>query len=84
MLHYEERLYNKVWVTYTNPSHVEPPTIPLVKETSTGKSDRYYVKLKLRIDPTSSCRNMSCHALMGRPAARLETMELVKQTYVLV
>ena len=30
------------------------------------------------------CRNMSCHALMVRPAARLETMALVKQTYVLV
>ena len=28
--------------------------------------------------------NMSHHALMGRPAARLETMALVKQMYVLV
>ena len=31
-----------------------------------------------------SCRNMSGHALMGRPAARLETMVLVKRSYVVV
>ena len=36
-----------------NPDHVEPTPVPLVKETSTGKSDRDYVKLKMRIDPTS-------------------------------
>ena len=31
-----------------------------------------------------TCRNIYCHALMGRPAARLETMALVNQTYVLL
>ena len=30
------------------------------------------------------CGNMSCHTLVGRPAARLETMALVKQPYTLV
>ena len=30
------------------------------------------------------CRNMSGHALMGRPAARLETVVLVKRSYVVV
>ena len=38
----------------TNPAHLEPPTIMLVKETSTSKSDGDYVKLKLRRYPTSS------------------------------
>ena len=42
------------WRTYTNPAHVEPPPIPLFKETSTDKSDEDYVKLKLRRDPTTS------------------------------
>ena len=32
----------------------------------------------------SFCRNMSGHALMGRPAARLETMALLIHSYVLV
>ena len=31
----------------TNTAHLEPPPIPLINETSTGKSDGYYVKLKL-------------------------------------
>ena len=47
-------LHKKGWGVDTNPSHVEPPPIPLIKETSTGKSDGYYVKLKLLRDPTSS------------------------------
>ena len=46
--------HKKVWVIYTNLSCVEPPTILLIKETSTCKSDAEYVKLKLRRDPTSS------------------------------
>ena len=44
----------KGWGMDTNPSHVEPPRIPLIKETPTGKSDVDYVKLELCIDPTSS------------------------------
>ena len=31
-----------------------------------------------------TCRNMSGHTLVDRPAARLETMELVISSYVLV
>ena len=46
--------HSKVWGTDTNPDHVEPSPIPLIKELSTGKSDGDYVKLKLRRDPTSS------------------------------
>ena len=38
----------------TNRAHVEPLIIPLIKETSTGKSDGDYDKLKLRRDLTSS------------------------------
>ena len=47
-------LQKKGWGTDTNSSHVEPPMIPLIKETPTGKSDGDYVKLKMRRDPTSS------------------------------
>ena len=32
--------------------YVEPPSIPLIKEKNHGKSDKYFVKLKLRRDPT--------------------------------
>ena len=42
----------------TNPAHVEPPPIPLIKEISTGKSDGDYVKLKLRRDPKSSTSDL--------------------------
>ena len=38
----------------TNPSHVESPPILLIKETYNGKSDKYFVKLKLRRDHKSS------------------------------
>ena len=34
--------------------HIDPPPIPLIKETHDGKSDKYFVKLKLRRYPTSS------------------------------
>ena len=39
---------------YTNLATVDPPQIPLIKETSTDKSDGDYVKLKLHRYPTSS------------------------------
>ena len=39
--------HKKGWGVDTNPAHVEPPKIPLVKETSTGKSDGDYVKLNI-------------------------------------
>ena len=54
MLHDEKNLQKNGWVTGTNPSHVEPPLIPLIKEAYTGNSDVDYVKLKIRIYPTSS------------------------------
>ena len=42
----------------TNPAHVEPPPIPLVKEMSTGKSNEDYVKLKLHRYPTSNTSDL--------------------------
>ena len=46
----------------------------------------FYPYFRKKNCPTISheCRNISHHALMGRPAARLETTVLVKQMYVLV
>ena len=32
--------------------HVDPPSIPLMKENHDGKSDKYFVKLKMRRDTT--------------------------------
>ena len=46
--------HKKGWGTETNPAHVDLPTIPLVKETPTVKSDGYYVKIELRRYPTAS------------------------------
>ena len=37
---------------------MEPPPIPLIKETYNGKLDEYLVKLKLRRDPTSSTSDL--------------------------
>ena len=34
--------------------HVEPPSIPIIKGKYDGKSDKYFVKLKLCRYPTSS------------------------------
>ena len=50
--------HNKVWGEDTNPVHVEPPSIPLVKSTSTSKSDGNHVKLNLRRDTTSSTSDL--------------------------
>ena len=33
--------------------HVEPPPIPLIKSKNYDKSDKYFVKINLRSDPTS-------------------------------
>ena len=46
--------HKKGWDVNTNPAHIEPPPIPLVKETSTGNSYGDNVKLKLRSYTTSS------------------------------
>ena len=50
--------HKKVWSTDTNTAHVEPPLKPLVKETSTGKSDGDYVKLKFIRGHTSSTSDL--------------------------
>ena len=46
--------HKRVWGADTNPAHVDPPIIPLVKEMSTGKSDGDDDKLKLHRGPVSS------------------------------
>ena len=43
----EECLHNKGWNSGTNTAHVEPPPTPLIKEACNGKSDKYFVKIKL-------------------------------------
>ena len=40
------------WMTGMTHPQVEPPPIPLIKEKHDGKSDKYFVKLKLHRDPT--------------------------------
>ena len=42
------------WNSGTNPAHVQPPLIPLTKETYNGESDKYFFKKKLCRDPTYS------------------------------
>ena len=39
-------------------THMEPPPITLIKENYDGKSDKDFVKLKLRRDPTSSTSDL--------------------------
>ena len=50
--------HQKGWTTDTNPYHVDPPLIPLIKKTPSVKSNVDYVKLKLPIDPTSSTSDL--------------------------
>ena len=40
------------------PPHVDPSLIPLIKENHNGKSEKYFVKLKLRRDPTMSTSDL--------------------------
>ena len=47
-------LHKEVWGKDTNPPHVEPSPILLIKETRTDKSDGDYVKLILLRDTMSS------------------------------
>ena len=42
------------WNSRTNPEHVEPLPIPLIKQTCNGNPDEDLVKLKMRRYPTSS------------------------------
>ena len=48
----------KGWMTGIIQAHVEPPPIPLLKELHDGKSDKYFVKLKLRRYPTLSTSDL--------------------------
>ena len=50
--------YKKGWNSGTNPSHVEPPPINLIKERCKGKADKYFVKLKLHRYPTPSTSDL--------------------------
>ena len=43
----------KGWMTGMTHPHVEPQPIPLIQETHNGKSEKYFVKIKLRRDNTS-------------------------------
>ena len=44
----------KGWITGITQPQVEHPLIPLIKDNHGGKSDKYFVKLKLHRYPTSS------------------------------
>ena len=43
--------HNKNWNTGTIQVHVEPPPITPIKNKNDKKSDKYFVKIKLRRDP---------------------------------
>ena len=45
--------HNKNWNTGTVHVHVDPPPIIPIKIKNNKKSDKYFVKIKLRRDPTS-------------------------------
>ena len=47
-------LHKKKWNAGTVQVHVEPPPISLIKSKSNDKSDKYFVKIKLRRDTTSA------------------------------
>ena len=51
-------LHKKGWNSGTDPVHVEPPPIPLSKEMCNGKSDKYFINMKLRIDTTYSTSDL--------------------------
>ena len=48
----------KGWMTRMTHPYVDPPPIPLIKEKHDGKSEKYFVKIKLRIDPMSSTSDL--------------------------
>ena len=45
--------HNNSWNLGVTQPHMEPPHIPLIKIKHGDKSDKYFVKLKLRRGPTS-------------------------------
>ena len=48
----------KNWNLGLTQVHVELPPVPLIKFKSDGKSDKYFVKLKLFMDPTSGTSDL--------------------------
>ena len=48
----------KLWMAVVTHQHVDPPPIPLTQEIYYGKSNKTFVKLKLRRDPTSSTSDL--------------------------
>ena len=45
-------LHKKIWSTGAVQIHVDPPLIPLIKIKNDMKLGKYFVKIKLRRDPT--------------------------------
>ena len=43
----------KKWNTGTVKVHVNPPQFPLIKSKKDDKLDKYFIRIKLRRDPTS-------------------------------
>ena len=50
--------HKKGWKSGTNPEHVEPLPVPLIKATYNIKSDKDFVKLKLCRDPMFSTSDL--------------------------
>ena len=48
----------KGWTTGMTHPHIESPPIPLIKENHDGKSDKDFVKIKQRRDPTPSTSDL--------------------------
>ena len=48
----------KTWNSGMTQAHVGPPPAPLNKTNNYHKSEKYYVKIKLRRDPTSSTSDL--------------------------
>ena len=50
--------HKKWWNSEMIQAHVEPPPIPLIKGTYYGKSEKYFINLKLRRYPVSSTSDL--------------------------
>ena len=75
-------LHNKGWNSGTNPAHVEPPPITLVKETYNVKSDEYFIKLKVCRDTTSSTSDLYEFKMSLFDHSNLEDVSLLYATLI--